>query len=164
MAEPLKYKIEHGLRSYLAGVADLSAFTVQAGQNPLAVSPPCIAVFLNGMREASPDSMVKRCEMQVEIITAIDADDDGDNQTGENSDRTANWEDHRAAVKAAEGALQDLAAMKAYLNKVNVINRPVTAFYLYDILEENQSSSFAGEDRVLVSVIQVTCLCEAQDN
>jgi hypothetical protein len=100
----------------------------------------------------------------MEIVSPIDTDQGANSIHGEAADRSANWSAHRAAVQAIEAKLQDLTGLKAYANKVNVTNRPVSAFYIYDIHEEGQSSNIAAEQRMIVSTITLTVVCEAQDN
>ncbi len=164
MSEPLKYKAELAVASYLSTVAALSAFTKYEGQNPGEQTPPCIVVSATRMHEVFVDSMPKNVSLEVEIISPIDTDQDADAIAGETTDRAANWSAHRSAVSAVETALQDLVALQTHANKGNLSSRPVTGFYVYDIQEESQQSTYAGAERMLISSISLNLVCEAQDN
>lgn len=166
MSEPLKYKAELAVSKFIevGALAALSGWSYYQGQNPGEQTPPCVVVSAVSQVESFPNALPKNVSLTVELVSSMDIDQDGDNVRGEATDRATNWSAHRDAVQAVEARLQNLTALQAYVNKVNVSNRPVSGFYCYDIQEDNQQSAFSGEDRMLVSVIGITLVCEAQDN
>lgn len=164
MSEPLKYKAELAVASYLGTFAALSAFTIYKGQNPGAQAPPCIVVSAGSMTEAFADAMPKRIRIDLEIVSPVDTDQDADSIAGEATDRAANWTAHRAAVQAVEAAMQDVVALQTHAGKGNHVNRPVTGFYIYDVEEDSQQSVYAGAERMMISQIGLVLTAEAQDN
>lgn len=166
MAEPLKYKVERSIAAYLGTLAGLSAFTITEGQKAASVSPPLITVYCDGMRDSFADSLPKDCRVVVEVVSAIDTDADADNVHGEATDRATNYSTHLTACQVVEAAFQEAAAATfiAFCAVGNITNRPVTAFYVYDIQEDGQGSTVSGEDRLFISTFSYTVICEAQDN
>ena len=166
MAEPLKYKVEKAISGFIStgSLSALSGWNHYQGQNPGTQSPPACVVYFESAKESFPNSMPKDCRVVVELVSSIDTDQDADSIHSEATDRATNWSNHRAAVQAVEARLQDLTTLQSYANSGNVVNRPVTGFYLYDIQEDGQSSNIAQEQRMLISTISLTVVCEAQDN
>ena len=166
MSEPLKYKAELAVSRFIevGALSALNGWSYYRGQNPGAQTPPCVVVSALSQVESFPNAKPKNVQLTVEIVSSMDADQDADNIHGDATDRATNWSAHRDAVQAVEARLENLTALQAFANKTNVNNRPVSAFYVYDIQENNQQSAMSGEDRMLVSVIGITLVCEAQDN
>lgn len=166
MSEPLKFKVEKALTAFLEdqALSELSGYHLYQGQNPNEKELNSIGIEATGMRESFPDSMPKDVTVTIGVETGVDDDGNADGVAGAAADRTANWTAHRAAVAAIEQALQELDALKAFANSVNVTNRPVSDFYIYDIQEDGQGSTFIADARMLISVITLTIVCEAQDN
>ena len=164
MSEPLKYKAEKAISSYLsnAALSALSGWNHYQGQNPTAVTLPCVLVYATSMVEAFPNGRQKNVGITVCLESAIDADADADSVHGETADRTTNFTAHRAALAAVEAALEDAGALKAHANKGNITTRPVSDFYVYDIQEVGQSSEYA--ERNFGSKIMLNLVCESQDN
>jgi hypothetical protein len=161
MAEPLKYKAEKCIAEFIGNSVGWKTYT---GQNPNEAPPPCILVYASGQSEAFPDSLPKEVKMTVEVVSGFDLDDNSNNIAGESADRSAGFDLHRETVQKVEARLQDSAALIAFANSTNTTNRPITGFYVYDIFEDSQQSSMSGEDRMLISSIGITLVCEAQDN
>jgi hypothetical protein len=166
MSEPLKYKAEKAISGFINALSSsaLSGYAFYEGQNPGASVPPCVVVYVTAQKESFANSLPKDVSLSVEIVTPIDTDQDADSVSGETTDRATNWTAHRAAVAAVEARLQDLPALKAYANAESDGTRPCKDFFIYDIQEDGQSSMMAGEARHMISAIQLTLVCEAQNN
>ena len=164
MSEPLKYKAETAIASYLGTVAAQCGHTIFKGQNPGEQSPPCIVVSAGSMVEAFADALPKKIQIGIEIVSPIDTDANHDGIAGSANDRQTNWSSHRSTVAAVESAMQDVVALQTHANKGNLSTRPVTGFYVYDVQEESQQSNYAGAERMLISAIGFVLTCEAQDN
>lgn len=166
MSEPLKYKAEKAVSAWLAADTSsaLSGWTHYQGQNPGTQTPPCVVVYSNAMQESFPNAKPKNVTLTVEIVSSIDTDQDSDGVHGEASDRATNWSNHRNAVAAIEQRLAGGEALKLFCGTANRTNRPVADFFVYDIQEDSQQSTMSGEDRMLISIIGLTLVCEAQDN
>lgn len=155
MSEPLKYKCEKTISAFLAAQPALSGFTHYQGQNPTEQTAPAIIVFAATSQEAWPSSAPKNVSITVEIVSQIDTDANSDSVHGASADRTANWATHRAAVAEVESRMQNVEAIRQY---------SLTGFHLYDVQEDSQQGTLTGEDRMLISVIGYTVVCEGQSN
>lgn len=166
MSEPLKYKVEKAITGFITAAADaaLSGWSYYEGQSAASASVPFIGVVITDIRESFDDAMPKDVRVEVQVVSAVDTDRDADTIEGEATDRAANWITHRAAVAAVESRMQNLTAFKAYANKTNITDRPVSDFYVYDVQEDLQQSTAPGETRLFLSTLTYTVVCEAQDN
>ncbi len=165
MSEPLKYKAETAVASYLGTVAAQNGHVIFKGQNPGEQTPPCIVVSVGSVAEAFADALPKRIQIGIEIISPIDTDQNQDGIAGATNDRALNWSAHRSTVQAIEAAMQDVVALQTHANKGNLsTSRPVTGFYVYDVEEESQQSNYAGAERMLISALGYVLTAEAQDN
>ena len=166
MPEPLKYKLEKSITGWLAksGGTGLTGFTYYEGQCPQQATLPFIGVTITEIRESFPDSSPKDCRVEVQILGAVDTDQDADGISGESTDRATNWTAHRAAVAAVESAMTDLQGFQQYAGKHNETDRPVSDFYVYDVQEDLQHSTAPGASRMFLSTITYTVVCEAHDN
>lgn len=163
---PLKRKLEAALLSYLAGATTLDAegwgfcHGSFAGKRTL----PRLVVHVENAEAAFPDGMPNWCSTTVYLLSAIDAETDGTevNEAAQEAARVAAEALHDAAVKVIFEAMQDLTALKAHVNKANVVNRPVSDFYLYDACEAGQGTDI--DSRQFGTGLRYRILCEAQDN
>ena len=166
MSEPLKYKVEKVITGWINKLASsaLTGWSYYEGQCPQVASVPFIGVVIQEIRESFPDSMPKDVRVDIQIVSAVDTDQDANDIEGETADRAVNWANHRTAAQVVEARMQSFTALQAYANKVNVTDRPVTAFYLYDVQEDLQQSAAPGASRLIMSTLRYTFVCEAQDN
>jgi hypothetical protein len=163
---PLKKKVEVGLLAYLEALEleALEGYHFFRGSSAVKRVLPAVSVMVENVEDAWPESMPKNCTAVVYFWTAIDGETTGGELSEEQQDERREESEalHDDAMAAVEEALQDLAAMQLFLNKVNLTNRPVTAFYLYDVIEAGQSTAVDG--RAFGNGLRYTVRCEAQDN
>ena len=144
MAFPIKQKIEAVINGWIAKGAsgDLTGYSYYKGQAQDRINVPAIIATVDSFDAAFPDGEPVMAQVTVTVITKTDF-------TSANTAATSEAAHYAAAAAVATRMVT--AGLADYANADNVTDRPVSAFYLYDVQPPRASFLFDDEKCAFVT-------------